>query len=296
MRHLTLTAPAKVNLLLRVLGKRSDGYHELFSLICPLAFGDELQVTETTGDFELACDVPEVPTAADSLLARAFRYAVEATGYSGGLKVSLHKRLPIGAGLGGGSSNAAAILKAVASLAGHSLGPEHSWKIAQGLGADIPVFLLGRPAWVRGIGEACEPWPLLEPFWVILIFPRLPISTAWVYQRLKAPPLTSLNPPARFRPPLERWSDLLKELTNDLESVVFSHYPVLEKLKGHLKELGADTALMSGSGSTVFGLFSQEKKRDDALGKLKKVYPDYWIVGTEPLSDSGVVQWQDSGL
>ncbi len=279
----TVFAPAKLNLSLQVLGRRPDGYHELASLMVPISVGDRLQIQETESGLQIECSRPEIPTDGDSLLARTFDYVAERLGYQRGLRILLNKDLPVGAGLGGGSSDAVALIHAVAELTGRRLSPTCYPEVAHQLGADLPFFLVEGPAWVTGIGEQLEPVADLPSVFFLLVYPDLVIPTGEIYRALEAPLLTTSPPAVSVPPAFQRKADLLKLLTNDLESVALTRYPLLAALKQRLQELGADAALMSGSGSTVFGLFSQEKKRDAALRVLQAEHPAWWIVGAEPL-------------
>lgn len=281
-----LTAPAKVNLGLKITGKRPDGYHNLQSLMVPLSLGDTLafEALPEAGAWEASCDHPDVPVGEGSLVARAFRFAARTLDYEGGLRLVLKKVIPMGAGLGGGSSDAAAVMRAVERLTGRTLPPTNYPEIAYQIGADVPFFLRDGAKWVLGIGETVRPVETLPPLHLILIHPGVPISTKWVYSQLKINPLTSPPPAASLRPDFESIADLRSHLTNDLESVVLPHYPVVGEMKETLKTLGADAALMSGSGSTVFGLYSDPLKRDQALEALKSKRHQWWICGC-----SGVV-------
>lgn len=297
MTTFSLAAPAKINLMLRVLGRREDGYHELQSLMLPLTVGDQLDFRavgagsprpgEGTSPLCITCDNPDVPVDDDSLLARAYRFAAGRLDYSGGLEIHLKKRIPMGAGLGGGSSDAATVMKAVETLSGRRVPRDAYPDIARDLGADIPFFLAEGAQWIEGIGERLQPCPLSCKFYILLMNPGIHVNTASVYQELP-PELTRRGPPDNVPPSFETLEALLPYVTNDLESVVLSQYPAINALKQRMQELGADAALMSGSGSTVFGLFSQKIERDRARKILKQGEPGSWI---DVADYSGIVQW-----
>ncbi|HSA59976.1 MAG TPA: 4-(cytidine 5'-diphospho)-2-C-methyl-D-erythritol kinase [bacterium] len=280
-----LAAPAKVNLGLKITGKRPDGYHDLQSLMVPLSFGDTLafEALPEAGTWEASCDHPDVPVGEDSLVARAFRFAAGGLGYEGGLRLLLKKAIPMGAGLGGGSSDAAAVMRAVELLTGRNLAPSAYPEIAYKIGADVPFFLTDGAKWVLGIGEEVRPVASLPPLHLILIHPDVAISTKWVYSQLKINPLTTPPPAVSLRAAFESMTCLCTYLTNDLESVVLPHYPVVGEAKEALKTFGADAALMSGSGSTVFGLYSDPQKRDEALRVLKAAHPEWWVAAASNL-------------
>ncbi len=282
----TLIAHAKINLGLRIMGKRSDGYHNLQSLMVPLNFGDtlEFEVLPELGAWEATCDRSDVPVGEGSLVEKAFRFAARTLGYPAGLKLVLRKSIPTGAGLGGGSSDAAAVMRAVERLAGRALSPETYPEIAYTVGADVPFFLRDGAKWVLGIGEEVRPVASLPPLHLILVHPGVGIATKWVYSQLKINPLTSPTPIVNFRAVFESVADLRSHLTNDLESVVLPHYPVVGEMKQDLTTLGADAALMSGSGSTVFGLYSDPHKRDEALKALQARHPNWWMTSASNLT------------
>ncbi len=302
--ELKLFAPAKINLCLKVTGRREDGYHNLQSLFVALNLGDALNITARPSGLQIHCEQQDIPTDADSLLGRAFAFAAERFAYQEGLEICLKKQLPIGAGMGGGSSDAAAVVHAVEQITGKTLPVTAYADLAYQVGADVPFFHAvgagcprlqfesrdgrGHPAptgsanaaWIQGVGEQVESCKILFSLYIILINPGIHISTPAVYQAL-GKPLTSFESLDSVPPSFESMASLLPFVTNDLESVVLKQYPPIQQLKTALLERGADAALMSGSGSTVFGLFSQAARRDDALEFLQSQYPDYWVCAAE---------------
>lgn len=262
-----LRAPAKVNLNLRLLGVRPDGYHQLETLFLPLpGFADTLAVspTGTAGGIELTCSVPGL-SGPENLVAKAYRAYGAATGFAPGLAVHLEKRIPAGAGLGGGSSDAASLLAWLNRRAGErALAPDTLSALAAKLGADVPFFLLGGPALASGIGEVLTPVSFdMSGFSLVLVCPPVHVSTAWAYREWDR-----LNPGARFDP--EKARGLLTApgeqiicpfcpgtgaLQNSLETAVFPAFPALRAIKERLIREGAVAALMSGSGASLFGLF-----------------------------------------
>lgn len=279
-------APAKINLGLRVLGRRPDGYHDLRSLFAPLTVGDELVYETTLHGWEGRCDRPDVPMGEGALVEKAFRFASRALGYEGGLRLNLKKEIPLGAGLGGGSSDAAAVMRIVERCTGHEISPDAYTEIAFTIGADVPFFLKDGLKWVEGIGEKVTPVSVMPRLSILLVNPGISISTQWVYKNLKPEVLTTPRSAASLPTAFASVADLLPFLTNDLESVVLPHTPVVAELKMRLEghpTWGADAALMSGSGSTVFGLYSDPQKRDQALAEMKREHPEYWVCATEIL-------------
>jgi 4-diphosphocytidyl-2-C-methyl-D-erythritol kinase len=184
-----------------------------------------------------------------------------------GLHIHLDKRIPAGAGLGGGSSNAAGVLLALNALHGNPLSPEDLSALGVRLGADVPFFLFGKPAWATGIGERLEPVEQLPAMDLLIAYPEVSISTAEVFKRLN---LGLTNPPKQHRnsPFKERLFCISRDLVNDLETVTLTRYPLVKSAKEALLSLGAKGALMSGSGSSVFGIFAHQQAVHEAAVAL----------------------------
>lgn len=280
MIALHLLCPAKVNLYLKVVGRRPDGYHELVSVLQPLSLADDLELHYDPGGqgLDFFCDHPALPQDESNLAVRAVQLFQRHTGCRGGLRLVLRKKIPVAAGLGGGSSDAAGVLLGLRALMAPELPANELHHLARQLGADVPFFLLGGPALARGIGEILEPLKL-PATWLVLVNPGLAVSTAWVYRQLQ-PPFTPA--PQRDRAfweqtPPERW------LHNDLEEVTSRWYPEIGWLKKKLLELGAQAALMSGSGPTVFGLFSGEAAASQAAAVLARE-TGYWVQAVRGLT------------
>lgn len=258
---------AKVNLHLRVLGRRPDGYHEIATLMQKITLCDEMRFEPGGRGIVLRCpgtDLPEdggniVRRAADALFARAGR-SLDAA-------VTIRKRIPVAAGLGGGSSNAAVTLEALNELMGNPLKPEHLLDLASRLGADVPFFLGGGTAWAFGIGERLVP-ENLPPFWLVLVNPGYEVSTKAVYEGLK---MGLTNGGIQYKiPRLETVPRIVRHLRNDLETVTMRLHPDLSEIKEQLKAAGAMGALMSGSGPTVFGIFETEEQAIQGEMSLKQ--------------------------
>jgi 4-diphosphocytidyl-2-C-methyl-D-erythritol kinase len=249
-------APAKINLYLQVLGKRLDGYHELGMIMQRVSLYDriELALVETPG-VRVFCEGVVLPPGGENIAALAARRLLDLSGGKCGVEISIDKRIPVAAGLGGGSSDAAAVLGALNEMLG--LGISRKMLMAEGsrLGADVPFFLFEGAAWATGIGDVLEKVEGLPSVWYVLVNPGIAVSTAWVYQNLG---LTSGGGAAK----LPRFSGTAKGLSsllrNDLEKVTVSRHPVVEEIKNRLLNNGAAGALMSGSGPTVFGVFAEE--------------------------------------
>jgi 4-diphosphocytidyl-2-C-methyl-D-erythritol kinase len=278
-------APAKINLGLRIVGLRDDGYHLLESVFVPLALADEVEVEVDPGDpgppgpvvqLELLDGPAEIPDDGTNLAvvaARAFLAAAGPLPDVGAVRIRLRKRIPVAAGLGGGSSDAAAVLRALAELLPES-GVALS-EVALGVGADVPFFLAPAPARVTGIGERIEPLEGLPRLAVLLANPGISLSTAQVYglyDALSSDPgagLTAAGPGSTIRTLSGLGGDFralagLPALENDLEAAAIRLCPPIARLRDRLRATGALQAGMSGSGATVYGLFETESQAANA--------------------------------
>jgi 4-diphosphocytidyl-2-C-methyl-D-erythritol kinase len=281
VRRARLLAFAKINLDLRVLSRRPDNYHELRTIFQTISLADRLAVAFTPSR-KTAIQVTgaHIP---DNLIVRAAELCLDAMGVTGQIEFELDKQIPMGAGLGGGSSNAAAVLLALPVLAGRILEWPALLKLAEELGSDVPFFLLGGTAVALGRGTELYPLPDRRPQVGVVVAPELHVSTAEAYRRLSAH-LTSeplQNKIVSFQSNV--WGGSAgKHSTretpseeNDFESVVFEQYPALKSIKLRLLKLGAKPALMSGSGSAVFGLFPDRdlvRRAIQSFGK-ERVFP-----------------------
>ncbi|MGH8021008.1 MAG: 4-(cytidine 5'-diphospho)-2-C-methyl-D-erythritol kinase [Opitutaceae bacterium] len=296
MPSLAVFSPAKTNLFLAVTGRRPDGFHELVSVVTPLTIGDtiRIRVSETEGtETTLTCDDPAVPTGAENLAfvaAEAFRAAV---GLREAIEIHLEKRLPMGAGLGGGSSNATAVLRALNRIVDRPLPAARLAEIAARCGSDCPLFLVDGPCLMRGRGEHIEPLgeraaARLRGQRLLLFKPDFSISTPWAYGRLAADPARHYLPATEAEARVRAWmtgeAELREFLFNSLEAVVFRKFVGLATLADLLKaERGVEGVLLSGSGSASFALLGAEADSAglqaivrDALG------PAVWLAEVAP--------------
>jgi 4-diphosphocytidyl-2-C-methyl-D-erythritol kinase len=269
---LDLRAPAKINLFLKVSGRRADGYHLLFSLMCCVGLYDIVRISIGPGKRRVVCNDPGLPANESNLAVRAISRFFEAWNPNrdqGADRVSLRleKRIPVGAGLGGGSSDAAAVLRGLNQLCGHPLSRAKLARIGLDLGADVPFFLFGKPAIATGIGEKLQPYAQLPPYKVLLVYPGFGVSTAEVYKNLNLR-LTNCKKRLRYSSFKKEKFNVDQHLCNDLESVTASRFPEIDRIKNQLLSLGACGALMSGSGSTVFGLFQDADQARLAQGAM----------------------------
>ncbi len=262
--QLRVLAPAKVNLVLRVLDRRSDGYHNLWSLMQTVGLEDELLLTVRPGSagVTLHCDDPTLPTDSRNLAVRAADLVLERAGRALGLTIRITKRIPVSAGLGGGSSDAAGTIFGLNRLLGLGWSLDDMARVGEQLGSDVPFFFHGPSALVGGRGEVVTPLSLSGRRWLVLVHPGFPIQTKWAYDRLAAsrrtvPPLSA----ALTRLGEQRnvaWDEVIPLMENDFEPALLPVHGELGAIKTELLEAGAEAALLSGSGATVFGVFRQE--------------------------------------
>ena len=281
-KPIALISPAKINLFLIVTGKRPDGYHELVTLMCPITLTDTVTVKLMRREITVTCADPNVPEDETNLAhqaARLFltRWTKEKKGRLFGAHITIEKRIPVAAGLGGGSSNAATVLLALNRIQGKPYTQQELGTMSLNLGADVPFFIFKRPAIATGIGEALQSVTgVLNDYTIILVHPPIRISTASVYQnlnlrltkcqqQLKFSNLRVKDAIARIQP-----GEIAKYLCNDLETVTAIRYPAVEEIKQTLMSLGANGALMSGSGPTVFGLFKDKMVARSVFRNLVK--------------------------
>jgi 4-diphosphocytidyl-2-C-methyl-D-erythritol kinase len=251
---LRILSPAKVNLFLYVLGRRPDGYHDLVSLMCRVGLYDEIILNPTSAEICLTCSDPALPVDDGNLALRAARCFFEALGRSGGVAIHLTKRIPVAAGLGGGSSNAASVLLGLNHLYGAPLSLDRLMAIGGSLGADVPFFLFQSPALASGIGDRLEAFAGIPPLAALVVSPPFTVSTRMVYQNLNLRLTNCQKRPTRAHLKQSAFTPDL-HLHNDLEAVTLAWHPELVAIKNLLTGHGARGALMSGSGPSVFGLF-----------------------------------------
>jgi 4-diphosphocytidyl-2-C-methyl-D-erythritol kinase len=267
-------SPCKVNLVLNILGKRPDGFHELETVMHPIAFHDHLTFKRdrSASGIRLICSDPSLPNDKTNLVYRAAEAFLQATGIKDSIAIHLEKRIPLAAGLGGGSGNAATTLLGLNELFGSPIEPEKLQNIAARLGSDIPFFLQHGPALATGRGEQIKSlpgFPALKGAAFLLVHPGFGIATAWAYQQLTRFP-KALNGQtgraeqliAALNRPAANLANACKLLYNSLEAPVLEKYPLLQLFQDFLRANGALGTLMSGSGSTTFAIV-----RDPSTGE-----------------------------
>ncbi len=271
-----IRAPAKINLCLRVVGKRADGYHLLDTVMVPVSLYDEIDIQQRTttrraaphAPVELRCNHPQVPLGRDNIAYRAAELLMQKTKINRPVCIRIRKKIPIGAGLGGGSTDAAAVLVGLNRMWKLHLSVRQLERLALQLGADVPFFIRAKPARARGIGERLRLLPKLRRRWLVLAYPGFPVATAWVYGNLSLK-LTRPSVNTSIATPLESLDTIEKLLVNDLEQVAIKRYPEIGRMKTMLSLAGAVAVLMSGSGSSVFGVFRSKRLAERAFRRIR---------------------------
>ncbi|MBI5638518.1 MAG: 4-(cytidine 5'-diphospho)-2-C-methyl-D-erythritol kinase [Nitrospinae bacterium] len=283
-KKLSVASPAKINLVLKVTGKRKDGYHTLATLFQMLELADTLTFSpDPSGRVRVICSDRSIPEK-KNLVYRAAQLLWR-PGLPG-VRIEVKKEIPSGAGLGGGSSNAATALMALNHIWHCRLSPERLRGLAAGLGADVPFFLTAPRAWATGIGDRLTPLPPAADFHILLVKPRVKIPTPMVY-RLYDERLTKKPTVLRMNPIFNKKGFLLKDtvrfLENDLEDAVLETWPVVNRIKRELIDSGGKGVMVSGSGSTVFALFSSRREALAAQRALSR--RPWWCRVTSPKGD-----------
>ena len=257
-------APAKINLSLRVLGKRSDGFHEIETLIAPISLYDKIDIERRNRGIDFSCNDPTLSSGNDNLVVRAAKLFFDHTKIKSGVSIKLEKKIPHGAGLGGGSSDAAATLKALNQLFETKLSVEDIVRLGSNLGSDVPFFLFESAALCKGRGEIVEPTKLKTKMSILLLKPDFGVASAWAYSRWKD---SKEIPGVRYQP--QKFDG--QTLVNDLERPVFEKFVFLAELKSWLlKQAEVAATLMSGSGSTVFAVLRKNAAADVLIKRARQ--------------------------
>ncbi len=274
-----IKAYAKINLGLYIVGERPDGFHNIETIFYHINLFDELHLS-LANDISISCSDPKIPTDCNNLCWKAAELLQNELKTTNGVKISLTKNIPIGAGLGGGSSDAASILQSLPTLWGKQTYSSHLEKIALKLGSDVPFFLSNSSAYAEGRGEILQNIVLTLPYWIVLVNPKIHVSTPWAYKILSEKRNGVFSARQRL---LDQFSkapiQTIVNSKNDFEEVVFKEFPKIKKIKDQLSEFGAVLSLMSGSGSSVFGLFENEHSAQSAVEYFQK---EHFVHLTEP--------------
>lgn len=271
-----VTANCKINLHLKVTGKLPDGYHSIETIFQEIPFCDELDIEPSEdGIVHFSSSGIEIPDGGTNICVKAAELLQLKHGIKKGCRIHLEKNVPIGAGLGGGSSDAAAVLKSLNTLWDLKLTADELERTGLELGADVPFFIRGGCARAEGKGEVLMPMEkVLKNGTILLIYPHLHINTSWAYKNLnlnltKTADNVIFAEVSKMRKPLRHY---FEDFINDFETVVFNKYPEIGKIKEFMISEGADFASMSGSGSTIFGFFTNEKMLEHAIRITDKNY------------------------
>lgn len=278
---------AKINWTLEILGRRADGYHELRTILQTVDVCDQLRFALSEKEIALTCDHPDVPCDETNLIHRAAMLLRELTGCDKGAVIDLQKRIPLGAGLGGGSSNAAVTLLALAHLWDLDIAPHDLFRLGSQLGADVPFFFFGGTG--IGIGRGDEVYPMTDMAadYLLLVNPGVNVPTRQIYgnlsSELTSPPAVN-NMPFSLNAAYARMRGRQWQLRNDLERPACALYPLIGEVKQQLSALNASAVLMSGSGATVFAIFESEAARAQASSTLREI--GWWCATTRTLNRS----------
>jgi 4-diphosphocytidyl-2-C-methyl-D-erythritol kinase len=273
---LLLESPAKVNVRLEILKKRADGYHELRTVMQKISLHDTLHFSlKKAKGISITTDHPNLPVGKKNLVYKAVQSMLKVSGFQGGVDINIRKRIPLGAGLGGGSSNVAATMKALNQLLGLNLPRKRLMEMGLEIGADVPFFFFKGAAIGSGIGEQLKRKEL-PCLWYVLIYPNFEVSTRWAYQNFV---LTNQQFRFNLHKFLKTPEGISQILFNHLERVVSRKYPQIDIMKKVLFSAGALGSMMTGSGPTVFGLFQDDKSAMGAYEKIKKtVTRRRWVI------------------
>lgn len=262
-------SPAKINLFLKITGKRPDGYHDLITLMCCIDLYDTISIAFNAKKISVICNNPKVPEDKTNLAHSAAALFLKSLNKQECVEICINKNIPVGAGLGGGSSNAASVLLGLNHYYGSPFSQEELMSMGQSIGADVPFFIFKKPAIASGIGENLEAYEGLTPYKILLIYPGFSVSTTKVYNNFNLG-LTKIKKKHNFHLSKNQEFNIEYHLYNDLEKVTASWYPDIIAVKEALLRHGARGALMTGSGPTIFGLFSNTEKAKSANYSLSK--------------------------
>ncbi len=279
MQRMQVRAPAKINLSLKILDRRNDGFHELDTLIAPISLYDEIRIDKGLGKgIEFRCDDPSVPQGDDNLAVRAAKAFFETTKIDPAVSIELKKKIPHGAGLGGGSSDAASVLLALNQLFEAKLSREALAEMAAAIGSDVPFFIFQSAAFCKGRGELVTPLKQQQRLSILLLKPDFSVSSAWAYSRWR----DSQEIPGVSYTPQEFTG---QTFVNDLEQPVFEKFVFLAQLKTWLlKQPEVGAALMSGSGSTVLAVLRENAAADLVAQRAKAALdPELWTCACETI-------------
>lgn len=270
MKKLKLLSYAKINLGLWILNTRKDGYHNIFSIIQALDLADRIQLEKIPSGIILKSDSQEVPQNEKNLAFKAAKIFLAGTKVKSGVKITIRKKIPVEAGLGGGSSNAAFVLKGLNKLFGTKIPAKKLARWSEKIGSDVPFFFSTGTAFVRGRGEKVESVALPLDYGIVLVKPPFSVSSRWAYSNFKFD-LTKSTRLLYFKSQRNpnNFGEMLNLSKNDLETTVSKKYPIIKQIKKQMLKHGAMLSAMSGSGPVVFGIFKNKRTAREVMPKFK---------------------------
>lgn len=293
MNEISLNAYGKLNLSLDVVGKKPNGYHLVRMIMQTVDLYDTITIKKQAEQgITLSTNREDLPTNEDNLIFKAAKMLMDEFHITDGVSIHLEKRIPVAAGMAGGSTDCAATLNGINQLFQLGLSKEELMERGVKMGADIPYCVLGGTALSEGIGEVLTPLKDIPDCRLLLIKPNIDVSTKWVYTTLKWDEIKEHPDTDGMIADLEQGnlSGISSKLKNVLEEVTIPEYPVIDDIKKTMRSLGADNALMSGSGPTVFGIFTDINAGETAYKKCKELYPDYQVEWTSFISRTQIEQ------
>jgi len=292
LEQITIAAPAKINLSLDITGKLENGYHTLDTIMQTISIEDKITLTKTGRGISVSCGHPQVPDGDGNICYKAAKAFFEKTAIDGGVLITIEKNIPVGAGLAGGSSDAAAVIKGLNLLYGAGLTQKEMCEIGLKCGADVPFCITAGTCRAMGIGEKLTVLPSFAGVYIVLVVPDFLVSTAWAYKNYVAD--DNIEKPCTEEIIKYMGSRDIKNtaerMVNVLESVTAKQHPVIREIKNEIIKSGACGSVMSGSGPSVFGLFESEREARTAYSAIREKYNRSYLALTV---DGGIKQWQN---
>ena len=292
LEQITIAAPAKINLSLDITGKLENGYHALDTIMQTISIEDKITLAKTGRQISVLCDHPQVPQGNGNICHKAAEAFFEKTALEGSVIITIDKNIPVAAGLAGGSSDAAAVIKGLNLLYGTGLTQREMCEIGLKCGADVPYCIVAGTCRAKGIGEKLTKLPSFAGVYIVLVVPDFFVSTEWAYKNY------DLNSPDE-KPRTEELISYIRgrdikntaeRMANVLESVTAKKHPEIQEIKNDIKKSGACGSVMSGSGPSVFGLFENEEKARIAFSVIREKYNRSYLTLTV---DGGIKEWQN---
>lgn len=292
LEQITIAAPAKINLSLDITGKLENGYHALDTIMQTISIEDKITLAKTGRQISVLCDHPQVPQGNGNICHKAAEAFFEKTALEGGVIITIDKNIPVAAGLAGGSSDAAAVIKGLNLLYGTGLTQREMCEIGLKCGADVPYCIVAGTCRAKGIGEKLTKLPSFAGVYIVLVVPDFFVSTEWAYKNYDLNK-TDEKPRTEELISYIRGRDIkntAERMANVLESVTAKKHPEIQEIKNDIKKSGACGSVMSGSGPSVFGLFENEEKARIAFSVIREKYNRSYLTLTV---DGGIKEWQN---